>query len=75
MGIEPTTLICEHEELHAEQGQRPLGPCDIEIVCAQNLEVTKPVTQTQFMVGLKLIPVADPANTLEVFPAIWIPCP
>jgi len=75
VGIEPTTLEGERKKLKAEHGQCPLGPCDIEIVGSQNFKIAEPITQAQFVVGLKFIAVTGPADALKVFPAIWIPCP
>jgi hypothetical protein len=45
------------------------------MVCTQNLEVAKLITQAQLVVGLKFVPVAGPTETLEVLATIWIPCP
>jgi len=73
--IEPTTFKAERKKLKAEHGQCPLGPCDIEIVGSQNFKIAEPITQAQFVVGLKFIAVTGPADALKVFPAIWIPCP
>jgi hypothetical protein len=53
-------------KLQTEQGQRPLGPRDIEIVSAENFEITQLVTQAQFVIGLELVSTAVPANTLQV---------
>ena len=53
-------------KLQTEQGQRPLGPRDIEIVSAENFEITQLVTRAQFVIGLELVSMAVPANTLQV---------
>jgi hypothetical protein len=42
------------------------------MVGAKNLQVAKLIPQTKFVIGLELVTMADSADTLKVFPAIWI---
>src|SRR5258708_27846386 len=44
------------------------------MVGAQNLQVPQLIPHSQLVVCLKLVTVAGSADTLKVFPAIWIPC-
>jgi hypothetical protein len=45
------------------------------MVGAQNLQVPQLIPHAQLVVCLKLVAVAGAADTLEVFAAVWIPCP
>src|SRR6266403_45237 len=45
------------------------------MVGAQNLQVTQLISHAQLVVCLKLVTVAGAADTLKVFPSVWIPCP
>src|SRR5260370_33409463 len=45
------------------------------MVGAQNLQEPQLIPHAQLVVSLKFIAVADPADTLKVFAAVWIPCP
>ena len=42
------------------------------MVGAKNLQVAKLVPQTKFVIGLELVTMAGSADTLKIFPAIWI---
>ena len=42
------------------------------MVGAKTLQVAKLVPQTKFVIGLELVTMAGSADTLKVFPAIWI---
>ena len=39
---------------------------------SKNLQVTKPIAQAQLVVGLELATMAGSADTLKVFPTVWI---
>src|SRR5712692_5050302 len=45
------------------------------MVGPKKLQIAKFVAHAQFVVSLELVPVAGSADTLKVFPAVWIPCP
>jgi hypothetical protein len=47
-------------------------PGKIKMVGAKNLQVAELVPQTKFVIGLELVTMAGSADTLKVFPAIWI---
>lgn len=53
----------------------PLSARHVEMVHSQNLKVTQSVSHAQLVVSLKLVAVAGIADTLKVFPTVWIPCP
>jgi len=42
------------------------------MVGAKNLQITKLIPQTQLVVGLQLVSMADPADALKVFATVWI---
>jgi hypothetical protein len=39
---------------------------------AKNLQITKLIAQAKFVVGLELAAMAGTADTLKVFPTVWI---
>jgi hypothetical protein len=41
-------------------------------VGAKNLEITQFISQTQLVVCLQLVTMAGSADTLKVFPTVWI---
>jgi hypothetical protein len=74
-------MICQARALELRQSrlpletvnrQCPLNACQIKIVCAQNFQVAELIAQAQFVVRLELAAMAGSADTLKVFPAVWI---
>jgi len=74
-------MLCQARALELRQSQSaletvnrqcPLDALQIEMVRAKNLQVTKPIPQTQFVVCLELATMADPAYTLKILAAIRI---
>ncbi len=59
-------------DLQPVQTQRPFDASKIKIVGAKDFKVSQLIPQAQLMVCLELVPMAGPADTLKVFPAVWI---
>jgi hypothetical protein len=75
LGTNAAELVGSRLGLQAEQGHYPFSPRNIEMMRAKDFDVPQLIPQTQLAVGLKLVSMAGVADTLKVFPAVWIPCP
>src|SRR5258706_2240152 len=62
------------QQLHPIQLQRPFDSFHIEMVLPKNLQVPKFISQAQLVVGLKFVAVIRSTDTLQIFPAVRIPC-
>jgi hypothetical protein len=60
--------------LHPIQLQRPFDSFHIEMVFPKNLQIPKFISQAQLVVGLKFVAVVRSTDTLQIFPAVRIPC-
>src|SRR5579863_1954590 len=66
-------LSCS-EDLQTVDGECPLDPGKIEIVAAKNRQVAQLVAQAEFVIGLKLVAVAGPADALKIFAQVGVSC-